>query len=793
MPGPTTAEPCPVASVNMVNEDAFGVRPRRSCRDKKPVNDAYSEALDEELRMKSERKERRREAFKQQRQELREQKEKEKSEKRERKQKRRRQASALTTENYEADEEGDEEGTDARPTYFEEDGELLDLKQLDEDTIRVQNEQLSPSMRESGLACVWEFACVLDFFQRFGREAYQRCVECYQQHLKHERLRWHPDDVAIYDDNRIFNCCFFTADQLLNALETRYSADGLGGNTNYWMLVDIHVMLLKGMHPRSRNPPCRMNWVEYLKTKVMKRWDEVVCGPPPSAFEAQTQTYRETRLKEEFDEYGNIVIKEEIAEEDEVEALDLFALYNNMTSYEKLQCLRFLCELYCEIPTVSKRIDTTVSNTNLPRKIKEMAENKKVGETLVTSWNKKEIKITGPMEYVDDMRLSEPFAKDFYGRQYWLIQLYPEQGHCFLVREQKPFFESSGSESGQGDLLTMISTSAAKKGSSKSKQKKKRGGLKIKLKQYHLGSKVHPPSMPTYEVVCAEGEEFIKFVDTHVDATLFGAKTRQKFREGDVYHSIVTYKEQMAKVKAAQERLRSQLGSNVGHYTEGAYEGGRSASARVHNVAQYEDGTRRSRRRTQAVSYAEMENNFDSMIDDAIKEQQNQRLSSRVRKQRPIRDWTDDEEMYEDQPQAKAPAVEVFQQYSYQQPEGVPGSSLTARETTMVTASYGGHTTTTALYDQGTTTTAGAAGAEQEDASDFSPSSEESESSLDMKGSMGGGKEAKEESEYEASESEESEMDDDDDSADEAEPKLSDGEEDFRVPLSEEEESGLSF
>ena len=104
----------------------------------------------------------------------------------------------------------------------------------------------------------------------------------------------------------------------------------------------------------------------------------------------------------------------------------------------------------------------------------------------------------------------------------------------------------------------MISTSAAKKGSSKSKQKKKRGGLKIKLKQYHLGSKVHPPSMPTYEVVCAEGEEFIKFVDTHVDATLFGAKTRQKFREGDVYHSIVTYKEQMAKVKAAQERLRSQ-------------------------------------------------------------------------------------------------------------------------------------------------------------------------------------------------------------------------------------------
>jgi hypothetical protein len=137
------------------------------------------------------------------------------------------------------------------------------------------------------------------------------------------------------------------------------------------------------------------------------------------------------------------------------------------------------------------------------------------------------------------------------------------------------------------------------------------------------GGATHPPPLPTYEVVAASAEEFIHFVETHVDATLFGAKMRQKFRE-----EVDKFKEQMEAEKEAEleaervrvqmERVKKQLGY---------------APAPTNSISQLEPISR-SRRSRQQVNYSFSE--YDELIDDALREQPTRR-SARVEQPPPPR------------------------------------------------------------------------------------------------------------------------------------------------------------
>ena len=503
-------------------------------------------------------------------------------------------------------------------------------KELTDDLKEVSRAHLSKSLKGCEIATTWEFASVLDFYAKFGKEIYHKAKEVYRKHLSLEQELWDERDVFAFDDERIFSCAFFSAKQLADALSSRFDANGDSAgvsNSDYWLLADIHVILLKGIHPRSRNPPCRMNWVSMLKSKIQKSWAAIIPEPAPEAMltvlpppnpkssssrkYAHQMGYSESEFEEQEEGEEGMEDAPQVTE---------FELYNNMSAMEKLQCLRFLTELAFDSDSIriNKRIESALIHTSLSKKVKEQIESLPLSAApleVATAGGKKLFIPPGSLEVVDDLRMNEPFAKDFYGRDYWLVELYPEQGHCFLLREQEPT-----------KVLSSLSSSSASKG----KKKRRRSSPPSSQLEDQ-----EPSVAPVFEVVCADGDEFLSFVEEFVDASLFGAKTRKMFREGDVLNSIIHHKEQMKKVQAAQQRLKSQLGSNpFAHYSLGGLDGMQGDGG----------GFRRSRRRRETVCYAENENMYDELINDAIRDQQTSEVKrSSTRRRKPIREWSEDE------------------------------------------------------------------------------------------------------------------------------------------------------
>lgn len=400
--------------------------------------------------------------------------------------------------------------------------QLFGREKLDEETALLHKAHLSPSLGENELAKRWEFASVLCFYGLFGKEIYGSCKSCLQRHAKREKAIFKSRRVK-YEDEDVFRACFFTSHQLLRALECSPSPSD---DANF--LADVHVVLLKALHPTSRIPPTRQNWLCFLRTAVVEKWDSVCFGSvPPSAFGTSIDP---SLGSNESDEETLMQRCAFTSRADKVEAEEeklMNQAYKGMSSYERLQCLRLLCELVgCETKEVKARADKAVVHTNLTKKTKDMVAEMKAGAPPmeVTLQGGKKISLAGPLEFVEDLRMDEPYAKDYYGRRYWLLSLYPEQGHCFLIREEKP---SSSSPS--------ISTGTR-------------------------GAAAGEPLAPAMELVCANGDEFLAFVEDHVDVTLFGAATRRKLREGEVFAEIRRHKEEAIKVTAARDKVKSQLG-----------------------------------------------------------------------------------------------------------------------------------------------------------------------------------------------------------------------------------------
>lgn len=237
-------------------------------------------------------------------------------------------------------------------------------------------------------------------------------------------------------------------------------------------------------------------------------------------------------------------------------------------------------------------------NHQLTKRAREIAAAMEPGDQSVeVTIAGKTHKLIAGMEFAEDMRLGEVYATDLYGRRYWLLNLYPEQGHCFLVRESHPV----SSRAWEGDVAE---------------------------------------PEPMWEVVCSSASEFLKFGRKHCSEgshQLFDAEVSDTFTGGEVALAIAEHREHAKRVRAAQQRLRSQLGSAA--VSAGFYE-----SAFETN----EEGARRSRRRTKAVSYAEMEADFDAQIETAVRVQQERRTS--VRSRRPpatrrevLSSWSDEE------------------------------------------------------------------------------------------------------------------------------------------------------
>ena len=124
-----------------------------------------------------------------------------------------------------------------------------------------------------------------------------------------------------------------------------------------------------------------------------------------------------------------------------------------------------------------------------------------------------------------------------------------------------------------------------------------------------------PLCPPEYEVICCCGDEYIEFSEKYCgDTALFSDRHRFKFLpESEVYSAIIDHKEKEEKVRKAQERMKSQLGQIRHLLGNGSYGS---------SFGDLDGGSRRSRRKTKAVSYAEMEADFDDQIENAIKYQQ---------------------------------------------------------------------------------------------------------------------------------------------------------------------------
>ena len=152
------------------------------------------------------------------------------------------------------------------------------------------------------------------------------------------------------------------------------------------------------------------------------------------------------------------------------------------------------------------RIENAMLHSALPKKAREMAAEMKQGDPpIVASLSGgRKITITTPdLEFLEDMRMSEVsvdrlilgnlslslslsvcsrnltrvfplsssallqvYARDVYGRRYFMLNLYPEQGHCFLLREAKP-------QEAQGGPSDSTKTMAASKTTKKTKKSKK--------------------------------------------------------------------------------------------------------------------------------------------------------------------------------------------------------------------------------------------------------------------------------------------------------------------------------
>ena len=108
-------------------------------------------------------------------------------------------------------------------------------------------------------------------------------------------------------------------------------------------------------------------------------------------------------------------------------------------------------------------------NHQLTKRAREIAAAMEPGDQSVeVTIAGKTHKLIAGMEFAEDMRLGEVYATDLYGRRYWLLNLYPEQGHCFLVRESHPV----SSRAWEGDVAE---------------------------------------PEPMWEVVCSSASEFLKF------------------------------------------------------------------------------------------------------------------------------------------------------------------------------------------------------------------------------------------------------------------------------------------
>mmetsp|Transcript_1955 Transcript_1955/g.5310 ORF Transcript_1955/g.5310 Transcript_1955/m.5310 type:complete len:515 (-) Transcript_1955:51-1595(-) len=218
----------------------------------------------------------------------------------------------------------------------------------------------------------------------------------------------------------------------------------------------------------------------------------------------------------------------------------LGALYDGLEASERLRVLRFLCEVCCERNTeIATRLESAKDHSCLTQKSKEMAAEMRPGDKPVEvtiPGLKRSIMISHDLEFVDDIRHTQEFAQDYYCRRYFLLQPKSEAqwDHCFMLRERKPE-ESSG--------------------------------------------------QPTFEVVCSSGEEFIKFVEDHVDVTLFGAKTRKKFR--DYFGDIKQWKEEAEKLELAREKVKKELGDNPFSSHSLDVDQGRRGSRRARKTARY--------------------------------------------------------------------------------------------------------------------------------------------------------------------------------------------------------------
>ena len=514
---------------------------------------------------------------------------------------------------------------------------------LDEETALLHRCHLSPSLGKSEVANLWEFASVLDFYGHFGKEVNGKCLECVQRHLIREAELWGEEFVTVYDDNRIFESIFFTSKQLAQALELSPDSE------DPHLLADIHIMLLKSLHPRSMNPPCRLNWLIFVRDKVAKKWPKISAGaaPPPAFTEEGLLSLwgrgveMEGNDDPQGDSKGGNVDK---AEEGEAAEDPLLTAYKKMSPHERLQGLRFLCELCCDSQQISKRIEKSVIHSSLAKKAKDMVAEMKVGDppVEVTLPGGRKIKLAGDLEFVEDMRTDQAFALDIYGRKYWLVNFYPEQGHCFLIRESLlPATIPASAEAEDSPGGTNLAAP-----NNQGKTKSRRGSAKKPVAQqrhqvHDFATFAEPPA-PLYEVICSDGEEFLKFVDVHVNEALFSGDVVRQFLEGEVYESIVLHKQQVEKIRLAQEKLKSQLGMAM---MMSSPPFGGALSLQQDEAG----GARRSRRRTKAVSYAEMEAEFDLQIEEACEAHQTKeipemRLGSRRSARMGIREWTDDEE-----------------------------------------------------------------------------------------------------------------------------------------------------
>lgn len=295
---------------------------------------------------------------------------------------------------------------------------------LDEDTLERHRAHLSPTLGADALASTWEFACVLDFFSRFADEVDGARSDCLAQHKKRERQRWAREERTRYDEETLRCSVSFSAAGLAAALVGREDGDRV-------LMADIHVALLKGLHPRAKNPPCRMNWLQFVARHMADSWPKVCLNQDaPQCF---------------------FIKKNGEAEE----------AYWAMDAVHRLRALRFLCEVASDLNArITSRVEQAKEASFLPLSARDVAkklgpDDKGVAFTLRPGGKqKKTLVVTGQTEFVDSLRQSDAdhFATDHYRREYMLLRLRGAQGSCFLVRTARAVTAvGQGGGEGQGE------------------------------------------------------------------------------------------------------------------------------------------------------------------------------------------------------------------------------------------------------------------------------------------------------------------------------------------------------